>query len=132
MLRPSGGRSSMPEDLGPEEPGPDEVRLGGQQGGSSLRRPRRHARSPHAASRHVTSLRRSQQRLIGEEPTTVAADEVSPTPAAPNLSDYVDATRSTRARLRASLLYPGRGQILAAIILFIVGAAGVMQFRINA
>jgi uncharacterized protein YlxW (UPF0749 family) len=124
----------MPEDLGPEELGPDEVRLGGQRGGSSLRRPRRHARSPHAASRHVTSLRRSQQRLIGEEhPTTVAADEVSPTPAAPNSSDDdVDATRSTRGRLRASLLHPGRGQILAAIILFIVGAAGVMQFRINA
>jgi uncharacterized protein YlxW (UPF0749 family) len=32
----------------------------------------------------------------------------------------------------ASLLHPGRGQILAAIILFIVGAAGVMQVRINA
>ncbi|MCE3274870.1 MAG: hypothetical protein K0R13_725 [Propionibacteriaceae bacterium] len=123
----------MPDDLGPEEPAPDEVRFGGQQGGSSLRRSRRHARSPHAASRHVTSLRRSQQRLIGgEHPTTVAADEVSPTPAVPNLSDDVDATRSTRARLRASLLHPGRGQILAAIILFIVGAAGVMQFRINA
>ena len=124
----------MPEDLGPEELGPDEVRLGGQRGGSSLRRQRRHARSSHAASRHVTSLRRSQQRLIGEDhSTTVAADELSPTPAAPNSSDDdVDATRSTRARLRASLLHPGRGQILAAIILFIVGAAGVMQFRINA
>jgi uncharacterized protein YlxW (UPF0749 family) len=68
-----------------------------------------------------------------EHPTTVTADEVSPTPAAPNSSDDdVDATRSARARLRASLLHPGRGQILAAIILFIVGAAGVMQFRINA
>ena len=119
----------MPEDLGP-----DEVRLRDQRGGSSLRRQRRHARSPHAASRHVTSLRRSQQRRIGEDhSTTVPADDVSPTPAAPNSShDDVDATRSTRARLRASLLHPGRGQILAAIILFIVGAAGVMQFRINA
>jgi uncharacterized protein YlxW (UPF0749 family) len=32
----------------------------------------------------------------------------------------------------ASLRHPGRGQILAAIILFIVGAAGVMQVRISA
>ena len=40
--------------------------------------------------------------------------------------------RSTRARLRASLLHPGRGQILAAVILFIVGVAGVMQIQINA
>jgi hypothetical protein len=36
-----------------------------------------------------------------------------------------------RARLRASLLHPGRGQILAAIILFVVGLAGAMQIQIN-
>jgi uncharacterized protein YlxW (UPF0749 family) len=112
---------------------PDEVRIDGQKADPSPRRPRPHARSRNAASRHVTSLRRSRRRLVGEEhPTAVTADETSPTPAPPDLAeDDVDATRSTRARLRASLLRPGRGQILAAIILFIVGATGVMQFRIN-
>jgi uncharacterized protein YlxW (UPF0749 family) len=38
----------------------------------------------------------------------------------------------TRGRLRAALLHPGRGQILAAVILFVVGAAGVMQIKSNA
>ena len=35
----------------------------------------------------------------------------------------------TRGRVRMSLLHPGRGQILAAVILFVVGAAGVMQIK---
>jgi uncharacterized protein YlxW (UPF0749 family) len=139
MLLPSGGRFSMPDELGPDELGlgelgPDEVRLDGQKADPSPRRPRPHARSRNAASRHVTSLRRSRRRLVGEEhPTAATADEASPTPAPSDLTeDDGDAARSTRARLRASLLRPGRGQTLAAIILFIVGAAGVMQFRINA
>lgn len=118
----------------PDELGPDEVRLDGQKADPSPRRPRPHPRPRHPASRHVTSLRRSRRRMVGEEqPTAVTADEASPTPPPSDLTeDDVDAARSTRARLRASLLRPGRGQILAAIILFIVGAAGVMQFRINA
>ena len=91
------------------------------------------SRTRNAASRHVTSLRRSQRRMIGEEHPTGSADESPPALRAPTslTDDDADAARSTRARLRASLLHPGRGQILAAIILFIVGAAGVMQFRIN-
>lgn len=118
----------------PDELGPDEGRLDGQKADPSPRRPRPHPRPRHPASRHVTSLRRSRRRMVGEEqPTAVTADEASPTPPPSDLTeDDVDAARSTRARLRASLLRPGRGQILAAIILFIVGAAGVMQFRINA
>jgi uncharacterized protein YlxW (UPF0749 family) len=123
-----------PDELGPDELGPDGVRLDGDKAEPLPRRPRPHARSRNAASRRVTSLRRSRRRLVGEEhATAVTADEASPTPPPPNLTeDDVAAARTTRARLRASLLHPGRGQILAAIILFIVGAAGVMQFRINA
>ena len=66
-----------PDELGPDELGPDELGLDGQKSESSLRRPRPRIRTRNAASRHVTSLRRSQRRLIGEEhPTTVSADEV--------------------------------------------------------
>jgi uncharacterized protein YlxW (UPF0749 family) len=117
---------------------PDEAGRNGHKNGHksepSLRRSRFPARSRGAASRHVTSLRRSQRRLIGEEhPPTATADEarLAPQPTSV-IDDDASAARSTRTRLRASLLHPGRGQILAAIILFIVGAAGVMQFRINA
>ena len=111
---------------------PDE-RLDGQNAEPSPRRPRHRARTRGAASHHVTSLRRSQRRLIGEEhPTTGTADEAPPAARPTNLTEeYADAARSTRARLLASLLHPGRGQILAAVILFVVGAAGVMQFQIN-
>jgi uncharacterized protein YlxW (UPF0749 family) len=124
----------MPDELGPDELGPDGVRLDGRKAEPLPRRRRPHARSRNAASHHVTSLRRSRRRLVGEEhATAVTADEASLTLPPPNLTeDDVDAARTTRARLRAALLHPGRGQILAAIILFIVGAAGVMQFRINA
>ena len=34
-------------------------------------------------------------------------------------------------RLWNAFLHPGRGQIIAAVILFVVGMAGVMQIRIN-
>ena len=122
-----------PDDLGPDDLGPDELGLDGQRWSRPAAAPRRRIRTRNAASRHVTSLRRSQRRLIGEEhPTAVSADESPPAPRPASLTDDdAGAARSSRARLRASLLHPGRGQILAAIILFIVGAAGVMQFRIN-
>jgi uncharacterized protein YlxW (UPF0749 family) len=35
-------------------------------------------------------------------------------------------------RLWSAFLHPGRGQLVAALILFVVGLAGVMQIRINA
>jgi uncharacterized protein YlxW (UPF0749 family) len=112
---------------------PDLPRHTGHKPEPSLRRPRSHTGSRSVASRRLTSLRRSRRRLIGEEyPPTVTADEAPLAPQATNLTeDEASAARRTRSRLRASLLHPGRGQILAAIILFIVGAAGVMQFRIN-
>ncbi len=59
------------------------------------------------------------------------AGRVPPLPANRG-EDTPDNTRSGRARIRAALLRPGRGQVLAAIILFVVGAAGAMQIRINA
>ena len=123
MLLPSAGHSSMP----------DEARRHGYKSELSLRRARSQTRSHSAASRHVTSLRRSQRRLIGEQyPTTSTSDEAPLAPQPTSMAEDDSAARRARARMRASLLHPGRGQILAAIILFIVGVAGVMQFRINA
>ena len=95
---------------------------------------RHHTRTRSAVSRHISSLRRSQRRLTGEDdsiatPAHPASVAPSPTTAGQNAPETA---RSTRARLRASLLHPGRGQILAAIILLVVGAAGAMQIRINA
>ncbi|HEY5821107.1 MAG TPA: DUF881 domain-containing protein [Propionibacteriaceae bacterium] len=74
------------------------------------------------ASRRVGSLRRSQRRLsVTEEPdsttTSTASDDVP--------------TAGTRSRIWRSFVGPGRGQIIAAVILFVVGLGGVMQIRIN-
>jgi uncharacterized protein YlxW (UPF0749 family) len=95
---------------------------------------RLHSRPHSGVSRRISSLRRSQRRLIGEDQSaTSGAPEVSldptPTKAA---EERPETARSTRSRLRASLMHPGRGQILAAVILFVVGVAGAMQIRINA
>ena len=113
---------------------PDEVRLDEQTPEPSLRSRRHRTRSRSAATRHVSSLRRSQRRLVSDEHSTpVPRDEAPPAPQSEiRTEEPADATGSTRARLRASLLRPGRGQILAAVILFIVGAAGATQIRINA
>ena len=96
-------------------------------------RHRRHPTRPRTAvSRRISSLRRSQRRLTSQQhPTGPKVDQAQ---LAPRRTSNTDAAtdRSTRARLLASLLRPGRGQILAAIMLFIVGAAGAMQIRMNA
>jgi uncharacterized protein YlxW (UPF0749 family) len=111
---------------------PDEVRPDVQAPGPSPRRRRSRSRS-RTASRRVGSLRRSQRRLAGEEhPTAVTADEAQLASRPTNRTEEAtDAAGTTRARLRESLLHPGRGQVLAAIILFIVGVAGAMQIQIN-
>jgi uncharacterized protein YlxW (UPF0749 family) len=99
--------------------------------------PTRHRRhripSRSAVSRRITSLRRSQRRLTGEDPVSATTTDEVPTTTAPvDAAEDSSTTQSTRARLGASLLRPGRGQILAAVMLFVVGAAGAMQIRINA
>jgi uncharacterized protein YlxW (UPF0749 family) len=113
---------------------PDEVRLDEQTPEPSPRRRRHRARSRSAATRHVSSLRRSQRRLVSEEHSATASPSEGRSAPQPSTQaeEPTEAAGSTRARLRASLLRPGRGQILAAVILFIVGAAGAMQIRISA
>ena len=118
---------------------PEDPRTGSATQEPAHRHRHRHGRSRNAVSRRVSSLRRSQRRLAAEEHEHPAAasgrhpsDEtpVGERPAG-QTEQAADATPSTRDWLRASLLHPGRGQILAAVILLVVGAAGVMQIRIN-
>ena len=111
---------------------PDEAYLETQPPEQPVRHRPHHPRRRNAVSRRISSLRRSQRRLAGEEthgapaataPTAAAADQAAPS---------AEPAEKTRGRLRAALLHPGRGQILAAVILFVVGAAGVMQIKSNA
>jgi len=70
-------------------------------------------------------LRRSQRRLSG-----AAHPELMPEPAA--VGPVTKPVRQGgRRRLRESLVRPGRGQLIAAVILFVVGLGAVMQIRIN-
>jgi uncharacterized protein YlxW (UPF0749 family) len=98
------------------------------------RRRRHRAQSRNVVSRRIGSLRRSQRRLAAEEhPSASTVDQPAVAQQQPSRSeDAAQTEHSLPSRLRASLLHPGRGQILAAIILFVVGLAGVMQIRINA
>jgi uncharacterized protein YlxW (UPF0749 family) len=96
---------------------------------------RRHAARPrNVVSRRLSSLRRGQSRLTGQGQTPGQQRGIASSTHPPvNRSHEAAGTaHSTRSRLRAALLRPGRGQILAAIMLFLVGAAGAMQIRINA
>lgn len=83
---------------------------------------RRLAAAP--ANRRLKTLRRSQQRLVDEP-----GAERTARPARPDGSEGGRA--SGARRLWRSLVHPGRGQIIAAVILFVVGMGGVMQIRIN-
>ena len=93
-----------------------------------VRRSRRSrpARPVAPASRRLRTLQRSQQRVrTGDRPEPAAPVPGPPRPGA----------RSRRPGLRrlwASLVHPGRGQVIAAVILFVVGMGGVVQIRLNA
>ena len=79
-------------------------------------RTHRPRRPEHPVSRRLGSLRRSQRR---QTPSGAADPSVSP-PA------------HVKRRLAAVLHTPGRGQVIAAVILFVVGLVGVMLIRSNA
>jgi len=79
-------------------------------------------------SRRVSSLRRSQRRLTGGDPTP-SSDGLETPPSEAQVGPSRSAV--VRHRLWESLVRPGRGQIIAAVILFVVGLGGVMQIRIN-
>jgi uncharacterized protein YlxW (UPF0749 family) len=80
---------------------------------------------PRPVSRRLHTLRRSQRRLVKEPSGDAAATSAEPSRQA------VPGRGSSARRLWRSLVHPGRGQIIAAVILFVVGMGGVMQIRIN-
>jgi uncharacterized protein YlxW (UPF0749 family) len=88
---------------------------------------RRPAAPAQPAGRRLQALRRSQRRLVGDAST--------PEPDAPVTGDRGGdggpERSGGRRRLWRSLVAPGRGQVIAAVILFVVGMGGVMQIRIN-
>jgi uncharacterized protein YlxW (UPF0749 family) len=87
---------------------------------------RRVGRGTGPAGRRLHALRRSQQRRTSDSAPSPAGTADPSAVASPAPS-----RRPGLRRLWASLVNPGRGQIIAAVILFVVGVGGVMQIRIN-
>ena len=92
--------------------------------------PERRRAAKTAPSRRVGSLRRSTRRLADHDESLTSDDTTGSRGAARGGPPATDRPQGW-PRLRASLLRPGRGQVIAAVMLFIVGLAGVMQIRIN-
>ena len=71
-------------------------------------------------------MRRSQARLTGEEPAADAdpAAEGSQSPPSPPGGPVTDGWQ----RFRRSLLHPGRGQVIAAVMLFLGAPAEAAIF----
>lgn len=86
---------------------------------------RRPTGTPTPAARRLQALQRRQRRLVEEPSGTAAAPSTAVT------AETDSGRPSAPRRLWLSLVHPGRGQIIAAVILFVVGMAGVMQIRIN-
>jgi uncharacterized protein YlxW (UPF0749 family) len=111
----------MPEERSVPEPGAAGHRHHAEQTAAR----RRSAAGTLRGGRRLRALQRSRQRLTAHSADAAAAPSatVGPTPG-PRRSLGL-------RRLWDSLVNPGRGQIIAAVILFVVGAGGVMQIRIN-
>jgi uncharacterized protein YlxW (UPF0749 family) len=109
------------------------------------RRPSRPGAAVRRARRRLVSLRRAQHRLAepaglpespgglaenheGEARTGKSVDQDVPT-----VYDAasVEPAATRAGKLRRAFLHPGKGQVIAAAILVLVGMAGVMQIKIN-
>jgi uncharacterized protein YlxW (UPF0749 family) len=109
----------MPEKRSVPEPGASGHRRQAEQTAAR----RRAAAGTAPGGRRLRALQRSRERLTAHSAAAAPSAKVPPT-AGPRRS-------SGLRRLWASLVNPGRGQIIAAVILFVVGVGGVMQIRIN-
>jgi uncharacterized protein YlxW (UPF0749 family) len=105
--------------------------------GASARLPRltRRRRRPPGGVRHGSEegaapgveTRAAAGTVDASRPSSRDAAEV--TPAADPAEGPPD---RAKRRFQTSLIHPGRGQLIAAVMLFLLGLAGVMQVRINA
>jgi uncharacterized protein YlxW (UPF0749 family) len=138
----SGGPSSVPDPS--QAP---EVRGGVVPPGVSTAMGRGRSSKPGAAvrraRRRLVSLRRAQHRTAGsialtEEPGGIAENPERHADAEALASETVavdaasvEPAASGAAKLQRAFLHPGKGQLIAAAILLLVGVAGVMQIKIN-
>ena len=113
---------------------PDEPRIDDQTQTLSVRRRRPRGRSHGAASRRVSSLRRSQRRLAGEEHSAAAAPDDAPL--APALqSTRIDLTPSLKAgALDAHRRWFGQSALVVVQVAgsFVVMMATAQLYRSNA
>ena len=100
-------------------------------------RPRRLGPTTAAPSRRLSALRRAQQRASAAAGSTGQDDSRTSTPAlggsrAAGTPGGPPSRATVWRRLRRSVANPGRGQLIAAVLLFVLGMAGVVQIRVNA
>jgi uncharacterized protein YlxW (UPF0749 family) len=77
-------------------------------------------------------MRRAQRRMQAAAGSSGAAATPGEAPESPDVApDHGAQGERYRSRLWNSIWRPGRGQLIAAVILFVVGVGGVMQIRIN-
>jgi uncharacterized protein YlxW (UPF0749 family) len=127
MPRRSGGRCSVPDSS--HVPG---------RGRSS-----KPVAAVRGARRRLVSLRRAQHKKAGSVALTEKPGGIAERPTdADTIADHrgetfaneaasVEPAASGVAKLRRAFLHPGKGQLIAAAILLLVGVAGVMQIKIN-
>jgi len=99
------------------------------------RRPGRPATTAAAPSRRLSALRRAQQRTSSSAGPVDPASPASPVRPGGSAGTEPAGGRPSRAavwrRVRRSVSNPGRGQLIAAVLLFVLGMAGVVQIRVN-
>lgn len=78
-------------------------------------------------------MRRTQLRRSAEKSPLAQPGAAAPTKRTSEVSSQTQPVRAEQARhrLAVTLWRPGRGQLIAALILFIVGMGAAMQIRIN-
>lgn len=108
-----GRDGAAPEDKEPEQKAPEQ-KVPGQKvpGQKPAREPRR-------------ALAADESAVAAGESAVAAGDSATPQPNA------ASAAADGRQRLMRSLVKPGKGQVIAAVMLFLVGMGGVMQVRAN-
>ncbi|WP_375424892.1 DUF881 domain-containing protein [uncultured Friedmanniella sp.] len=96
---------------------------------------------PEASRRRLSALRRSQRRVSAtstrpsrpEPAEGLGVTRPEPVEGLAEVAPPAEQTtpRTGWRRVVGSVVRPGRGQVIAAVMLFVVGMGGVMQIRVN-